>query len=321
MLSIKAIMLAVLLSFSLSAPASCDAQKRGNLGNSNQSGKTGSAGNTGQDKPRNDAPRANLKMLAQGQHGSVSNAFIFVARDARTYNALRRVVASLPEQKDEFFTTNQVVAAFLGERRSGGYSVRFTAAGKGALRVEESTPPKGSMTIQVITYPFAVAAVPLDNQESLALETGSAWQAMTRPYQVREGEFTMSGGIAGRSEKFTFAGSIEVMREGELATLLFNLRSRDGAKPRQLKEVASGVVQGDGRLVIASMSAGSFVDKPADALRAAGQFTENETRLSLTFESIPGRIADGFNGRGTLSAATAAAAPTKNKAPNRDAPQ
>jgi hypothetical protein len=69
------------------------------------------------------------------------------------------------------------------------------------------------------------------------------------------------------------------------------------------------------------MKAGSFVDPPADALRALGLFTENEARLSLTFESIPGRIADGFNGRGTLSATAASPAPVKNKAATEDVPQ
>jgi hypothetical protein len=316
----KALLL-VVLSFSLSVPASCDARKRENVGNSNQAGKTGSAGNSQPGKPSGDAAAGDLQTLAQGQHSSVSNAFIFVARDVETYNALRRVVSSLPEQGEEFFKSNQVVAAFLGERRSGGYGVRFTLTGNGALRVEESTPPKGSMTIQVITYPFAVAAVPVGNQQSLTLEAGNAWQAMTRSYQVREGEFTMSGGITGRSEKFTFAGSVGVMREGELTTFLFNLQSRNGAKPRLLKEVASGVVKGDGRLSIARMGAGSFVDMPADALSATGLFTDNESKLSLTFESVPGIIADGFNGRGTLNATTASPAPAKNKAAREDVPQ
>jgi hypothetical protein len=316
----KVLLLAV-LSFSLSVPASCDAQKRGNVGNSNQPGRTGTSGNGQPGKPRDDAAARDLQTLAQGQHSPVSNAFIYVARDAETYNALRRMVASLPEQNEEFFKSNQVVAAFLGERRSGGYGVRFTLDGNGALRVEESTPPKGSMTIQVITYPFTVAAVPVGNQEPLALEVGKAWQAMTRPFQVSQGEFTMSGGIAGRSQKFNITGSIGVMREGELATLLFNLQSKDGAKPRLLKEVASGVVQRDGRLSIARMSAGSFVDRPADALRAVGTFTENETSLLLKLESIPGRVADGFNGTGALNARTSSPAPAKNKTSREDVPQ
>jgi hypothetical protein len=251
----------------------------------------------------------------------VSNAFIAVARDAETYAALRKLASGLPEAEQDFFSSNLVVAAFLGERRTGGYSVRFTRASGGTLRIEETTPPKDAMVIQVITYPFSVVAVPGGSQESITLEPGNTWRAMTRPYQVRDGEFTMSGGIAGRMEKFAIAGSIGVMREGNLATFLFNLQSTGAAKSRALKDAVSGLVQADGRVTITNLVAGSFVDPPADALRATGLFAENENKLSLAFESIPGRIADGFNGRGTLNAESTAPAPQKKKASMRDAPQ
>ncbi|HKS30023.1 MAG TPA: protease complex subunit PrcB family protein [Pyrinomonadaceae bacterium] len=313
MLSMKALLLAVLLSFSLSGPAACDAQKRGNVGSSNQTGKTGAAGNSQPDGSRTDNAKGDLKTLAEGQHSSVTNAFIFTARDVETYNALRKLVTNLPEQSAEFFKSNQVVAAFLGERRTGGYSVRFTLPANRTLRVSESAPPKDSMTTQAITYPFAVVSVPVSQEQALTLELGSVWNDMTRAYQVTGGEFTMSGGIMGRSEKFGVTGSIYVMREGGLATFLFSLGNSGGGKPRLLREVVTGVVGADGRVSIASMSAGSFVDPPADALKATGQFTENEGKLSLTFESIPGQIADGFNGRGTLNASATGPAPAKNR--------
>jgi hypothetical protein len=111
------------------------------------------------------------------------------------------------------------------------------------------------------------------------------------------------------------------MREANLVTFLFNLQSKDGAKPRVLKDIASGVVQADGRVRVDNMNAGSFVDPPADALRATGLFAENEKKLSLTFESIPGQIADGFNGRGTLNADATSPALRKNPSSGVDAPQ
>lgn len=321
MLSIKAAMLAMLLSFSLNGAASCDAQKRGNAGNSNQVVKPGAGDNSQPGKPQKEAGAGDLKMLAQGQRSSVSNAFIAVARDAETYGALRKLVPALPEQDENFFKSNLVVAAFLGERSSGGYSVRMTRAGNGTIHVDETKPPKGSMTIQVITYPFAVAAVPVGEQESTAIEVGEAWRAMTRSYQVREGEFTMSGGIMGRSEKFAVQGSIGVLREANLVTLRFELQSRGGAKQRVLKDIASGVVQPDGRARLDNLGAGSFVDPPADALRVTGLFADNDNKLSLTFEPIPGQVADGFNGRGSLSAEASSTAPRKKQAPTGDAPQ
>jgi hypothetical protein len=321
MLSIKAGMVAVLLSFVLGGEASCDAKRGDDAKNANQTANASVPVNRQPEKPGDGAAKDDLKPLVQGQHSPVSNAFIAVARDAETYAALRKLVSNLPEQGQDFFKSNLVVAAFLGERRTGGYSVRFTRAGNGALRIDETAPPKDAMVIQVITYPFSVLALPVDEQGSIALEPGDAWRAMTRAYQIKDGDFSMSGGIAGRTEKFAIAGSIGVMREGNLATFLLNLQSKGGAKSRALKDAASGLVAADGRITIANLGAGSFVDPPADRLRAAGGFAENEKRLSLSFESIPGRIADGFNGRGTLNAEATAPAPQRKKAPNEDVPQ
>lgn len=321
MLCIKAVMLAVLLSFSLNGAASCNAQKRGNAGNSGQSGNTGAGADRQPENPQKDNGAGDLKMLAQGQRSSVRNAFIAVARDVETYGALGKLVPNLPERDQNFFKSNLVVAAFLGERSSGGYGVRLTRGGNGTISVDESRPPKGSMTIQVITYPFAVAAVPVNEQQTTALEVGEAWRAMTRAYKVTDGEFTMSGGIMGRAEKFGIAGSVGVMREANLVTFQFDLQSRTETRRRLLKEIASGVVQADGRVRVDNMGAGSFVDPPADALRAVGLFAGNDDKLSLTFESIPGQIADGFNGRGSLNAEAVSPAPPKREAATEDAPR
>lgn len=318
MLSVKAGLIALLwVSFALNGAAACDAQKKGDVKNVNQQGKNSSPGNNRQERAET---RSDLKPLAEGQHSPVSNAFIAVARDLETYNALRRLVSNLPEQSQDFFKSNLVVAAFLGERNTGGFGVRFSQSGDRTLGVDETTPPKGAMTIQVITYPFAVVALPVREQESLSLDVGRTWRAAMRNYQVRDGSFTMSGGIMGRSQTFAVAGGLGVMREGELATFFFNLQGKDASKPRQMKDVASGVVGSSGALKLSRLNAGSFVDMPADALFATGLFSEKESKLSLNFESIPGRIADGFNGRGSLNAEATMPAPRKNSSA-KDAPQ
>lgn len=320
MLSLKAGLLALALSFALNGVDSCDG-KKSVAQNSNQSGNASATVNSQPEKPEDGAVKDDLKQLAQGQHSSISNAFIMVARDAETYGVLRKVVTNLPEPDKEFFVSNVVVAAFLGERRTGGYGVRFLRTQDGKIRVEETMPPKDSMSAQVITYPFSVVAVPVKSQESVALEPGNAWRAMTRPYRVSDGEFTMSGGITGRSEKFNITGSISVMREANLATFFFNLQSKGGAKQRALVDAASGLVQADERIMINKLGVGTFVDMPADAIRVTGLFDGNESKLSLTFESIPDVIADGYNGRGTLKADAIAPAPKKKKPSSEDNPQ
>ena len=313
MLSVKAVVIVLLLSFTLNGAGSCEAKKSGNMQNSNQSGNAGAPVNRQPEQRGGGVVNSDLKTLGRGQHSNVSNAFIAVARDAEVYAALRSMVSNLPDVEQNFFKSNAVVIAFLGQRPTGGYSIRFNRTAEGGLRIEENSPPKGSMSAQVITTPFSVIAVPLNNQESLALDVGGAWRAMIRPYRITSGDFTMTGGIAGRSEPFAVAGSVGVMREGNLATILFDLQSKGGAKERVLRDIASGLVQADGRIKIDRLGAGSFVDMPADALRVTGLFAGNENRISLSFESIPGTIADGYNGRGNLEAEATAPAPQKKK--------
>lgn len=305
MLGIKLAALGLLASFALNGAGACEAKKgAGGVTQANQANQQKAPESRKPQEPVEGAPLSDLKILAQGQQSRVSNAFIVVARDSETYAALRKLVAELPELEKGFFASNAVVAAFLGERRTGGYAVSFKQSGDGGLRVEEIKPPKGSMTIQVITTPFAVAALPLKANSSLAVDAGATWRAAARPFRVRSGEFQMSGGIAGRTEKFEVVGLVGLMREGELATLLFDIKGKGSTKPRALKEVASGIVQSDGVLKVKGLGAGTFVDQPSDALRLSALISAR--RLSVTFESIPGRIADGYNGRGSLEAESAA---------------
>ena len=297
----------MLLSLALNGggAASCDGKKgNDNVRNVNQNiNQTGNV-NANVSTPPGDggAAQGNLKVLAEGQYGQVKGAFVAVARDTETYAALRGLIKELPDESADFFKSNAVVAAFLGERRSGGFGVRFSQARDGRLRVEETKPPPDAMTTQAITMPYRAVAVPLGPQATLQLDLDEAWQtAALRSFKVSSGEWTMTGGIAGRMEKFGIAGDINIMREGRLATLLLNLSSANAAKARALKDAASGVLQSDGSLVIGRLGAGTFVDPPADALRANGRLADNT--LSLSFESIPGTIADGYNGRGNLEAA------------------
>ena len=324
MFSLKALVLTLAMAFALNGAGACDAKKSG-AGNSNRSTNSNLSANAGapvNSQPEvqdEDAQKAPLKTLSQGQQSGVINAFIAVARDAETYTALRGLVPNLPDVDKEFFNSNLVVAAFLGERRTGGYGVQFKRTSPGILRVEETRPPKDALVTQAITTPFSVVVLPVETQGSVAIDAGEPWRAMMRPYKVSDGEFTMSGGFTGRSEKFGLAGSLNVMREGKLATLLFDLQSKDGQ--RRLRDAASGVVQPDGRLNVGHMGAGSLVTQPADALNATGTFAESEKTLSLTFGSIPGRVADGYNGTGSLKAEATAPAPQKRRSSAEDAPQ
>ena len=262
--------------------------------------------------------KGEIKVLAEGSYSQVNYAFVAVARDAETYAAIRELAKGLPDMSADFFEHNAVVAAFLGQRRTGGYSVRITRAADGKVQVEQDSPSKGSMTTQALSSPFKIVSIPTGDSDfrfenTLTLELGSAWQAAMRPYKVTKGEFRMFGGFAGRSESFTLAGELRIMREGNIATFVFNLKSSGARKDRLLQEVATGLVQKNNQLTIGYLETGTLVDKPRSALHAQGSFTGKEESLSLAFDSLPSNISDGYGGEGKLEAAATAPAPQKTK--------
>lgn len=267
--------------------------------------------------PREESARepGALKVLGAGGYSAVNESFVFVARDAETYAALRALQADLPALGAEHFRANAVVAAFLGQRRTGGYAVRITREG-GVLRVAEGTPPKDAMLTQALTAPYQIVSVAVAEEQPLALELDRTWTERQRPYRVTTGEFTRTGGIAGREETFALSGTLRVMRHERLATLFFSLSSsdRNGARPLLLTEVASGTVAPDGQITLPRLDPGSFIPPPRPPLRAAGRFGEDEGKLTLEFESLRPKVNDGFAGRGALAAEATAAAPPKKAA-------
>lgn len=258
-----------------------------------------------------------IKILTQGAYNSVSESFVAVARDVETYKELRRLDDNLPILDADAFSRAAVVAAFLGQRRSGGFGVEITRAADGTVRIREATPPPGSMSTQALTTPYKIVSVPLENERPLRLELDKTWREGARPYKVSSGEFTMSGGFAGRSENMRLEGSLAVMRHANLATFIFDLKGMGAAKPRELREAATGIVQAGGELRLARFNAGSLVEPPANLLEANGQLTNNESDLTLTFASLPSNIADGFQGRGRLTA-TATGPPPPKRALNKE---
>jgi hypothetical protein len=260
-----------------------------------------------------------IKELAAGGYGSVRESFIFVARDAETYASLKKLNDKLPELGADFFKSNAVVAAFLGQRRSGGYSVRIERAAGGLLRVSEKTPPKGAMTTMALTAPFQIVSVGVRDESPLALELDATWQEAARPYRVDAGEFTRMGGFAGRVERSPLKGDIRIMRHAQLATLLFALQGTGAEGAHALQDTASGTVAPDGGLTLTRLDPGSFVPPPRHPLRARGNFSDNEGQLSLTFEITQAKVNDGYGGQGKLEATATAPAP-KKRAVDEDQP-
>lgn len=259
-------------------------------------------------------PLGEIKELASGGYSPVKESFIIVARDAATYANLKALHEGLPDLGADFFKSNAVVAAYLGQRRSGGYGVHIershTAAG--TLRISEQSPPKDAMVTMALTAAFRIVSVAVRDESPLALELDATWREAVRPYKISDGVFTRIGGFAGRPERSMLKGELRVMRHGNLATIFFNLHGTGGADgPHALQDVATATVATDGALSIARLDAGSFVPPPRHPLRVRGNFSANEDRLSLAFEVMEAKVADGYGGQGKLEANATAPAPRK----------
>ncbi len=255
-----------------------------------------------------------LKELAAGAYGPLRDAFVVAARDAQTYAQLRALVKDLPDQSADFFQTHVVVAAFLGQRSSGGYSIALKRTGRNGLSLVEQGPPKGAMVTMALTAPFRVVALPLGLDDALALTLDTAWQQRQRPYRVTSGELTVIGGFAGIKEQSTLTGTLRVMRAGDLATFTFDVQSKGGATLHRLTDTATGSVDQQGRVTLPRVDAYALSGAIESLLRMSGQFTDGEQNLSLSFETVPvGNVSDNFSAQGKLAAVATAPAPA-NKA-------
>jgi hypothetical protein len=251
-----------------------------------------------------------LKELAAGAYSSVHESFVLVARDTQTYAALRALVNDLPDQPADFFRKQAVVAAFLGQRRSGGYGVEIKQTGRTQVSVSEHAPPKDAMTTMALTAPFRVIALPLEMDESLALTLDATWRARLRPYQIAEGGLTVFGGFAGRQSPSRLEGGFGVMRLGELATFIFDVRSTGGERAGRLVDTATGSVSADGQVSLPRLDSFGLSGALESPLRAKGQFSAGEQNLTLSFEVVPAKnISDNFGARGQFTANATAPAP------------
>ena len=328
MMKIHASLLLVAMSLAMNGAgaAGCGA-KSNNSAQKSRPPKNGNASQAQTPAPEGESVTGSeMKVLAEGAYSKVQDAFIAVARDEETYAALRESVENLPEQSADYFEKNLVVAVFLGQRRSGGYGVEIAQASKGHLRVSERTPPKGAMTTQALTAPFKIVSIKISDEghaidaAPAIIEADAAWQAAMRAYRVSGGAFKTGGGFAGRFENLKLEGELRIMRQGKLATVFFNVKGAGGAKARALTETATGVVQDGGGITLPRFDPNTLVDVPRGALRASGQLTEKESKLSLTFESLPTIVADGYGGSGQLEAVATTPAPAKKSAQNAEQP-
>lgn len=243
-----------------------------------------------------------LKALAEGFHSSIIHPFVAVVRDADTYAQLTKLDGNLPTLDADFFEANIVIAAFLGERNTGGYAVEITSEVNGQIHVTEKKPGKGAMVSEIITAPFKIVALEGSPNSRVPLYLDDAWRQGAQSYRIVHGTFTYLGGFAGAGETFELKGRLLVMREGNLVTLAFDLFSSGLAQKRSLADSATTVVAKDGRIAIGRMGAGSLVPPPNGGQQASGMFSDEGKKLLLEFSPRAINVADSYGGRGSIEA-------------------
>lgn len=250
--------------------------------------------------PGRDNPTGEVKVLAEGFHSSIVDSFVAVLRDPETYSALLKLDGNLPKVDPEFFKSNTVIAAFLGQRNTGGYSVTIGRDASGRIQVAEKAPGKDVMVPQMITSPFKLVSVPTGNAAPVSLSLDPTFHQRVQTYKVTSGSFKASGGMTGRGEVFRLEGEIETMREVELVTISFALKSAGASQQRSLNDYATGLVRNN-RLNVNKLSDGGLVDTPSGGLRANGEFLP-ENKLILRLSGIPIMVPESYTGEGSFEA-------------------
>lgn len=247
-----------------------------------------------------DVLTADLKTLAEGSVSQVTTPFVAVVRDGDTYAALRAVARSLPALSPDFFKANIVIAGFLGERNTGGYSVAISRDANGQIRIAEKAPRKDVYVTQMITSPFKVVSLETAGTPPVQISLDERFRQTSELYRVKSGTFTMSGGLAGRRDTYQLSGKIQALRLGSLVSLGFAVVTTDSSRERSLREFATGLIKVDG-MAISRMSHGSLLDPPSGDFQVNGKFGEKNT-LTLELDSGAVTVPDGYSGKGSIEA-------------------
>jgi protease stability complex PrcB-like protein len=110
--------------------------------------------------PPSPAPRT----IEKGDQSNIENARqVLVRTDAELRQLWQQHAPQRPMPKVDF-SREMVVAVFMGSRPNAGFSTAVVSAteGGGALviRYTETRPASGSLTAQVLTFPYHLVAIP-----------------------------------------------------------------------------------------------------------------------------------------------------------------
>src|SRR5262245_58513804 len=106
-----------------------------------------------------------LRLIAKGAQSGVARPGERVVRTAEEWQKLWQEhtagIQPRPALPKVDFNREMVLAVFMGEQQTGGYSIEIAAVKPGerelTAQVRRTSPPAGAITAQVITHPFYFA--------------------------------------------------------------------------------------------------------------------------------------------------------------------
>lgn len=239
-----------------------------------------------------------VKILDSGTNSAVDKPFIFVARDAATYQLLQSLSPNLPAASTIDFEQNAVVAAFAGTLPNPGYGIETSKTSNG-VKFGISQPKAGMMYPQVLVSPYLVQTVAVDEEKTLSVAVSDKWQPSSQIFRITKGEIVTNGGFIALEKQIKLKGTIEVMRHNDLVTFFYNVDGEFEGQPRKMSETASGQIN-KSNVIFNKFDVGSLIENPRPAMRGNGTFDGKKFSLKLT--QLPTNVADGFAGSGFLEA-------------------
>jgi hypothetical protein len=104
------------------------------------------------------------RVIDKGDQSNVDAARQVMVRDAAAWSALWKQHSPDRPPPAIDFRRDMVAAVFLGSRPSAGFAVEIVGtkddAGTLVVQYREGRPARGMLTAQVLTFPYAIAALP-----------------------------------------------------------------------------------------------------------------------------------------------------------------
>jgi len=150
-----------------------------------------------------------------GSYCGVRTAGERVIRDADAWKSLwgqvGRIRKPAPAPPEVDFSKQVALAVFMGQRNSGGYSIRITSVRdtdqEVVVQVKRTSPPPGAMVTMALTQPYDIVTIARSGKP-IKFETAAAGKPHPNPGKRFEKiEVQQSGGFAGVANRYVIRGS------------------------------------------------------------------------------------------------------------------